>query len=325
MARALCSPRSPKGVLLFKKLAVGKIRTIKPSFFEDEKLGKLPVPARLLYIGTWTLADDNGVFKGHPAYLKSQIFPYDDTLRVGEVSKWIDALVDARTVIPFCKDGESYYVIRTFRSHQKTDPRYPSELIPSELVDEILGKNLSPACPQCVPSVSPMGPQCVPSVGSGGGIGGDSHTQEKYSRKNSHGRTREEGGSDLYDVMCGAWLDGFAPNLRFFKHQVTKKQFSILLRDYYPEDVARLMFAISAKTDPAKLSSEASVYATICTYAANDTRIQEQREARAHNANLSAEGLANGYAQKKAIPRTTRVSNPELGYIFDSIMAAGKL
>lgn len=306
---------------------MGKIRTIKPSFFEDEKLGKLPVPARLLYIGTWTLADDNGVIKGHPAYLKSTIFPYDDTLRVGEVSKWIDALVNARMLIPFCKDGESYYVIRTFRSHQRTDPRYPSELIPRELVDEILGENLSPACPQCVPSVSPMGPQCGPSVGSGGGSGSgnDLHTQREISRKNPHERTREEGGTDLYDVMCGAWLDGFAPNLRFFKHQVTKKQFSFLLRDYYPEDVARLMFVISAKTDPAKLSSEASVYATICTFAANDTRIQEQREARAHNANLSAEGLANGYAQKKAIPRTTRVSNPELGYIFDSIMAAGKL
>ena len=293
---------------------MGKIRSIKPAFFEDEKVSKLPIQARLLYIGMWTIADDNGVLKGHPAFLKSQIFPYDDTLRVGEVSKWIDALVEARMLIPFPYEGESYYVIRTFRTHQKTDPRYPSELIAKELVDDFLEQKVSPPCPHR-----------VPTVGGGGGIGGDSHTQREISRKNSHERTREEGGSDLYDVMCGAWLDGFAPNLRFFKHQVTKKQFSILLRDYYPEDVARLMFAISAKTDPAKLSSEASVYATICTYAANDTRIQEQREARAHNAALSMEGLANGYAQKKAIPRTTRVSNPELGYIFDSIMAAGKL
>ena len=306
---------------------MGKIRSIKPAFFEDEKVSKLPIQARLLYIGMWTIADDNGVLKGHPAFLKSQIFPYDDTLRVGEVSKWIDALVEARMLIPFPYEGESYYVIRTFRTHQKTDPRYPSELIAKELVDDFLEQKVSPPCPHRVPTVSPPCPHRVPTVGGGGGggIGGDSHTQREISRKNSHERTREEGGSGLYDVMCGAWLDGFAPNLRFFKHQVTKKQFSFLLRDYYPEDVARLMFVISAKTDPAKLSSEASVYATICTFAANDTRIQEQREARAHNANLSAEGLANGYAQKKAIPRTTRVSNPELGYIFDSIMAAGKL
>lgn len=117
--------------------------------------------------------------------------------------------------------------------------------------------------------------------------------------------------------MCGEWMDGFCPNLKFYKHPLTKKQFGLLLKSYYPEDVARLMFTISAKTDPAKLSSEASVYATICTFAANDQRIREQREAQAYNASLTAEGLANGYAQKKPIPRTTRVSNPELGYLFD--------
>lgn len=111
---------------------MARIRTIKPDFWEDEKLGAIPIQARLLFIGTWSYADDNGVIRGSAALLKSQIFPYDDNLRIGEVKKWIDALVEARMLIPLSYKGASYYVIRTFRSHQRIDTRYSNELIPSE-------------------------------------------------------------------------------------------------------------------------------------------------------------------------------------------------
>lgn len=112
---------------------MARIRTIKPSFWEDEKIAKLPRACRLFYIGTWNQADDMGVIRGNPALLKSAIFPYDEDLRVSEVQKWIDALVDARMLIPITYKSESYYIVRTFRSHQKFDARYPNFLIPKEI------------------------------------------------------------------------------------------------------------------------------------------------------------------------------------------------
>lgn len=116
---------------------MARIRTIKPEFWEDEKIGNLPIPCRLFFIGCWNFADDFGVIKGNAALLKSQIFPYDETLRVSEVKKWIDALVDARMLIPIIDDDvlksassrESYYVIRTFRSHQVLDSRFERSCI----------------------------------------------------------------------------------------------------------------------------------------------------------------------------------------------------
>lgn len=42
---------------------MAKIRSIKMEFWLDEKIGSLPPEARLLYIGTWSLADDNGVLR----------------------------------------------------------------------------------------------------------------------------------------------------------------------------------------------------------------------------------------------------------------------
>lgn len=115
---------------------MARIRTIKPEFWEDEKVGKLPIPCRLFFIGCWNFADDYGVIKGNAALLKSQIFPYDENLRVSEIKKWLNALVEARMLIPIILDDEnqrpaeeSYYLIRTFRSHQVLDKRYNKSYI----------------------------------------------------------------------------------------------------------------------------------------------------------------------------------------------------
>ena len=130
---------------------MARIRTIKPEFWEDEDIGKLPIPRRLFFIGCWNFADDYGVIKANAALLKSQIFPYDENLRVSEIKKWIGALVDARMLIPIILDGdkkrpaeESYYIIRTFRSHQVLDKRYDKSYISKdkEYVKMLINKAL---------------------------------------------------------------------------------------------------------------------------------------------------------------------------------------
>ena len=123
---------------------MARIRTVKPEFWEDEKIGKLPIPCRLFFIGCWNFADDFGVIKINAALLKSQIFPYDENLRVSEIKKWIDALVDARMLIPIIHKEESYYIIRTFRSHQIIDKRYDKSYISKDksLVNELISRAL---------------------------------------------------------------------------------------------------------------------------------------------------------------------------------------
>lgn len=111
---------------------------------------------RLFYIGTWSLADDLGVIRANPVLLKSTIFPYEENLRVSEVQKWIDALVDARMLIPISYKNESYYVIRTFRSHQKFDARYPNYIIPQEITTGILDNCNKTPSTQCIPDGYPI-------------------------------------------------------------------------------------------------------------------------------------------------------------------------
>ena len=54
-----------------------RIRTIKPEFFEDERLAALPPHARLLFIAWWMLADCNGVLENRPRLIQVKVFPYE--------------------------------------------------------------------------------------------------------------------------------------------------------------------------------------------------------------------------------------------------------
>lgn len=57
---------------------MARIRTIKPEFWVDDALVELPMSTRLLFIGLWNFADDEGYFEHKPRRIKMQIFPADD-------------------------------------------------------------------------------------------------------------------------------------------------------------------------------------------------------------------------------------------------------
>lgn len=110
-----------------------RIRTIKPDFWIDENIARLKRDERLLFIGLWNLADDQGVFKSNTAYIKGQLFSYDEELRISTVEQWLASLTKALMIVPFTFKGESYYVIRTFNEHQVLNRpskfKFPDELL----------------------------------------------------------------------------------------------------------------------------------------------------------------------------------------------------
>lgn len=115
-----------------------RIRTIKPEFWEDEHIAQLPAVCRLFYIGCWNYADDQGVFKAHPVYLKSRIFPYDD-IDTAEILTFLHKLEEHKMIIKFSHERDDYYVIRRFSQHQVIDKRYFRSSVPVEFVAKVLG------------------------------------------------------------------------------------------------------------------------------------------------------------------------------------------
>lgn len=108
---------------------MAKIRTIKPEFWDSETMAHMPFGCRLLFIGLWNFADDIGLIKASDKYIKSKIFPYDDSLRLSEINTWLKLLVKHRLIVPFEHRRESYYVIRCFSEHQRPDERYARYLL----------------------------------------------------------------------------------------------------------------------------------------------------------------------------------------------------
>jgi hypothetical protein len=103
-------------------------RMIDPSFWTDEQLGTCPIEARLLFMGLISQADDEGRLSGHPALIKSQIYPYDFEMEASTVDEWIEMLQDKRLIIKYTINNQKYIVIRNFKKHQTINKPVKSKL-----------------------------------------------------------------------------------------------------------------------------------------------------------------------------------------------------
>jgi len=113
---------------------MSRIRTIKPEFWEDETIGALPLGARLLFIAAWNVADDEGLLRWTPEYMKAKAFVYDDHT-LSQVADWMEALEKAELVHAYRagRAQERAVYIVNFRKHQRIDKPQPGRLAPPSL------------------------------------------------------------------------------------------------------------------------------------------------------------------------------------------------
>lgn len=98
-------------------------RMIDPSFWTDVQIGSLSRDERLMFIGCFSNADDEGRLPGNPAFLRSVIFPYDD-LSIAEVRKMRDRVAaTCKNFVTYAVDGNEYIAFRKWREYQSV--RYP--------------------------------------------------------------------------------------------------------------------------------------------------------------------------------------------------------
>jgi len=105
---------------------MARIRSIKPEFWTDEKVVHLPFAARLLFIGMWNFADDEGFLESQPDRLRLQILPNDDV----DVELYVDLLCAAGLIDRIeLSDDREIISIPNFARHQKishvTKTRFP--------------------------------------------------------------------------------------------------------------------------------------------------------------------------------------------------------
>jgi len=105
---------------------------ITSEIFFNEKVGSLPAGGRLLFIGIFSNADDDGRLKASPKFLKARIFPYDDDISSDDVQSWRDQCRDIGLIRVYSKDGKEYLDVPGWLEHQSIrKDRYKESTIPA--------------------------------------------------------------------------------------------------------------------------------------------------------------------------------------------------
>lgn len=120
----------------------GRIRTIKPEWLEDERMGMATLEARVMSIALILLADDYGNGRASPAMLIS-VFPLAKDPRAS-VAGALAELVAMRFLVLYQRDGQSYFAIRNWAKHQRVShpgaPRVPEPSAEEMTIPETLAR-----------------------------------------------------------------------------------------------------------------------------------------------------------------------------------------
>lgn len=106
-----------------------RIRNIKPDYWTDEKVVELGPWERLLFIGLWNFADDEGYMPYSPKRIKMQVFPADAL----DVSVLVQNLLEASLIDLYDYESGLVLHIRHWKRHQKVSNPTPTKIDKSQL------------------------------------------------------------------------------------------------------------------------------------------------------------------------------------------------
>jgi hypothetical protein len=161
---------------------VARIRSIKPDFWKSEKVSRMTGvdgrQARLLFIALWNFCEDSGCMRAAPAYVRAEVFPYDEDITAQDVARWLDLLEATRLITRYQRPSGSFLMVRGFKDHQKIEkPSKPQLPLPTE--EELAGEG-SPSHPPSPPPLigafpdsSPTPLRLIPVGVEGNGVEGN--------------------------------------------------------------------------------------------------------------------------------------------------------
>jgi len=117
-------------------------RMIKPEFFSDEKVSKLPLGARLLFIGLWNFSDDCGVCHNNYRKILGDIFPNDDDITARQVKNWVDFLIKGGFVAEIEFNSTKFLKIKNWGRHQIVANPSKKQWIPDEKLETLIRHKL---------------------------------------------------------------------------------------------------------------------------------------------------------------------------------------
>jgi hypothetical protein len=146
-----------------------RIRSVKPDFWRDrDTTGRWPADMKLLYVGLWNVADDEGRLELDLDLLAADLDPFRATWP--DLAAVLDRISSTGCLVPYEIEGRKYGFIPKFKDHQKPNKPTPSKL---------------PSPPRELPESSGSGSVALPAGGEGNRRG-EGEEQEDAARVAAH-------------------------------------------------------------------------------------------------------------------------------------------
>jgi hypothetical protein len=123
---------------------------IDPNIWQSEDVSKLSVFDRLLFIGLFSNADDEGRGRANPALLRATVFPYDE-IRVADIAKSLSNIGRHTSVILYESNGNQYYAFQNWDKWQRVDKPLKSVIPPPVESDSGVTPELLSTCSGVTP------------------------------------------------------------------------------------------------------------------------------------------------------------------------------
>ena len=105
-----------------------RIRSIKPTFWQDQRLSRMAALTRLVYLCLWSMADDDGRMEADAEAVYHFGFPRE---KQASIRGALDDLAASGRIVRYQgKDGSSLIAIPSWLKHQKIDRATPSTIEP---------------------------------------------------------------------------------------------------------------------------------------------------------------------------------------------------
>src|SRR3990170_1873029 len=123
-------------------------RMIDPSIWTSDQFTQLSTRQRLIFIGLFSNADDEGRLRGEARKVKGLVFPTDDILSQ-DIENDLLNIAEVGLIRRWQKDGEIFIELPKWKDYQKMNYKSDSHLPAfDKTTDEILTKRLGNVSPQ---------------------------------------------------------------------------------------------------------------------------------------------------------------------------------
>lgn len=94
-------------------------RMIDPNIWESEDFSYLNNLEKIIFIGIFSLADDEGYGRANPKFIRNSLFPYNDNIRTSDIEKSLYSIAAHMSVVFYqAEDGKQYYCLKNWSKWQ---------------------------------------------------------------------------------------------------------------------------------------------------------------------------------------------------------------